>query len=245
MIIIPAIDIREGKCVRLVRGVRGSETIYSHNPAEVARRWESKGAELLHVVDIDGAFDGRPQNMEIVGEILNSVSIPIQVGGGIRDMESIRTYVSMGVNRIILGTAALENSGLIKQAVSVFPGKILVAIDAKDDKVTIEGWTEVATISPVQFVSRLEKSGVVAVIYTDTYRDGTEAGLNLEGIRRLADSTSIPVIASGGVSSIRDIKELLKLEPCGVVGVITGKAVYNGSLDLEEAIRTARGGNKY
>lgn len=241
MIIIPAIDIREGKCVRLVRGIRGSETIYSHNPAEVARKWESKGAELLHVVDIDGAFDGRPRNMEIIGEILNSVSIPIQVGGGIRDLESIRTYVSMGVNRIILGTAVLENSGFIEQALSVFSGKILVAIDAKDDRVAIEGWTELATINPIQLVSRLERSGIVAAIYTDTYRDGTEAGLNLEGIRRFAEFTSIPIIASGGVSSITDIKELLKLERCGVVGVITGRAVYNGSLDLKEAIRVARG----
>jgi phosphoribosylformimino-5-aminoimidazole carboxamide ribotide isomerase len=242
VIVIPAIDIREGKCVRLMRGMRGSETTYSDNPAEMARRWESKGAELLHIVDLDGAFDGEPRNMESIRQIVNSVHIPVQVGGGIRNRSSIATYMDMGVERIVLGTAIFKSPGLFREVCDEFSARIIVAIDARDNMVTIEGWTETTGVGPIEFVTGLEELDLVAVIYTDTHRDGMQVGLDLEGIRQLAESTPIPVIASGGVSGIEDIEALLTLEDCGVVGIITGKAIYSGSLELEQAIRVAKRG---
>lgn len=240
MIVIPAIDIKKGKCVRLTRGIKASETVYSDDPAEVAKRWVSKGAEFLHIVDLDGAFDGKPQNTVTIQQIVNSVNAPVQVGGGIRSLATIESYISMGINRIILGTVALENPVLLTEACRKYPGKIAVATDVKDGKVAVAGWTKTAEVSAINFVKRLEGVGVAIIIYTDTYRDGTEVGISLEGIRQVAKATIVPVIASGGVSSIEDIKKLVMLQDYGVVGVITGRAIYTGSLDLEEAIRVSR-----
>ncbi len=240
MIVIPAIDIKKGKCVRLTRGIKASETVYSDDPTGMAKRWVSKGAAFLHVVDLDGAFDGRPQNIVTIREIINSVDVPVQVGGGIRSLTTIESYINMGINRIILGTVALENPVLLTEACRKYPGKIAVAIDVKDAKVAVAGWTKTAEVSAIDFVKRLEGVGVAIIIYTDTYRDGTEVGISLEGIRQVAEATTVPVIASGGVSNIEDIKRLLVLQDYGVVGVITGRAIYTGSLDLEEAIRITR-----
>jgi phosphoribosylformimino-5-aminoimidazole carboxamide ribotide isomerase len=220
------------------------ETIYSENPVVMAKHWASKGAERLHVVDLNGAVTGKPFHSTLVKEMIRSVSIPVEVGGGIRNPETIDDYLSSGAGWVILGTAALRNRVLLKEACQQFPGKVILGIDAKEGKVAVEGWREVASIETIELVKEFEGMGLSALIFTDIERDGMSTGLNLESTRNLSRSTSIPVIASGGVSRIEDIVKLMELESDGVIGVITGRALYAGSLDLEEAIRLTKQGGE-
>ena len=236
MLIIPAIDLKDGKCVRLEQGLMDKATVYSDDPATTAKHWEAQSAELLHVVDLDGAFAGRPKNLDAIKAIRNAVRMPIEVGGGIRDMATIDALVTIGIDRIILGTAAIENPAFVQQACEKFPGKIIIGIDAKDGMVAIKGWAEVTKVEAVDLAKRMQEYGVIAVIYTDIKRDGMLSGPNIGATKTLAESLHIPVIASGGVSTMKDIQDLLTIRYSGVAGVITGKAIYSGSLDLKEAI---------
>jgi phosphoribosylformimino-5-aminoimidazole carboxamide ribotide isomerase len=211
-------------------------TVYSDDPATTAEHWESQGAELLHVVDLDGAFAGVPKNLDAIKAIRNAIKMPIEVGGGIRDIATINTLVSIGIDRIILGTAAIENPAFVREACQKFPGKIIVGIDAKDGMVAIRGWAEVTKVKAIDLAKQMQEYGVIAIIYTDIKRDGMLLGPNIEATRVLAKSLHIPVIASGGVSTMKDIEDLLTVRYSGVSGVITGKAIYSGSLNLREAI---------
>jgi len=240
MIIIPAIDIKGGKCVRLKQGRREEETVFSNDPVQTARHWVDAGAEWLHVVDLDGAFEKRPVSPSIVKRIRESVRVPIQVGGGIRDEDAVSMYMDMGVDRVILGTTALSNPDRVEQATARYPGRIAVGIDAKEGWVAVEGWTRTTRMQATALARRFEGLGLSAVIFTDIHRDGMQTGPNIEATRAFASAISTPVIASGGVSSLEDIRNLLPLEHAGVAGVITGKALYSGSLDLAEAIRAGK-----
>jgi phosphoribosylformimino-5-aminoimidazole carboxamide ribotide isomerase len=240
MIVIPAVDLKEGRCVRLSQGRMDQESVYSENPVQMAKHWESKGAERLHVVDLNGAVTGRPFHKPLIEEIIQSIHIPVEVGGGIRDLETIESYLSSGVEWVILGTAAFQNRNLVDEACHRFPGKVILAIDAKGGKVAIQGWNEVVALEATDLARQFEGMGLSAIIFTDIERDGMSTGLNSEMTRLLARSTSIPVIASGGVSRIEDIEHLMALESNGVVGVIVGRALYTGRLDLEEAIRITK-----
>jgi len=240
MLVIPAIDIKGGKCVRLVQGKMDQETVYSTNPVEVAKKWQSMGAEFLHLVDLDGAFAGEPKNSVAIEAIADAITIPFQVGGGIRDIEAINLYLAMGASRIILGTTALEKTWFVRDVCEQHHGQILVGIDARDGKVAIKGWEELTNKAAIELAKELEDAGVAGIIYTDISRDGMLKGPNIEGIKALAQSVKIPIIASGGVSNIEDIKRLKELESVGVVGVITGKAIYTGGLNLTEAIKVAK-----
>lgn len=236
MLIIPAIDLKEGKCVRLEQGLMDKATVYSIDPATTAKHWEAQGAELLHVVDLDGAFAGTSKNFGAIAEIRNAVAMPIEVGGGIRDMAAIRKLVSIGIDRVILGTAAIQNPSFVQAACTVFPGKIIVGIDAKDGMVAIKGWAEVTAVKATDLAKQMQDYGVIAIIYTDISRDGMLSGPNVEATRILAESLNIPVIASGGVSTIKDIQSLLDIQHSGVQGVVVGKSIYTGSLNLKQAI---------
>jgi phosphoribosylformimino-5-aminoimidazole carboxamide ribotide isomerase len=236
MIVIPAIDLKEGKCVRLLQGRMEDATVYSDNPAAMARHFEALGAELIHVVDLDGAFAGSPRNLESIKEILAAIKVPIEVGGGVRDMATISLLLELGVSRVVLGTAALEVPGLLMLACKKYPGRIVAGIDAKDGMVAVHGWSEVSRVTVYELADKMEDAGVRAIIYTDISRDGMLTGHNIEATRKLAKDVSVPIIASGGVKDVGDIKELMEIEGLGVEGVITGKAVYSGSLDLKEAI---------
>ena len=240
MIIIPAVDIKNGKCVRLVQGRKDDETVFSDDPAAMAEKWAHAGAELIHVVDLDGAFEKSPQNIDVVKKILDTVETPIQLGGGIRNEQTVRKYLEMGVKRVIIGTEAINNPEWVEQTAKNFPDGIVVGIDARNGFVAIEGWTESTRIQAVDLARRFENCGVAAINFTDIHRDGMQTGPNLEETRRLAEAINIPVVASGDVSSIKDIKNLLPLEAVGVVGVITGKALYSGTLDFKEALSLVR-----
>jgi phosphoribosylformimino-5-aminoimidazole carboxamide ribotide isomerase len=239
LIIIPAIDLKDGKCVRLAQGDFRRMTVYSENPSEIAAQWQEQGAERIHVVDLDGSLAGSPRNREAILEIVRSVRIPVEVGGGIRDIQAVASYVSSGVQWVILGTAALKNGVFVKEACRVFQGCVMIGIDAKDGMAAVEGWTEKTAAPAVDIARRYEDDGPAAIIYTDIKRDGMETGINVEATRMLARSVSIPVIASGGVAGIDDIRRVAKIEADGVMGVIVGKALYTGSLGLPEAIRAA------
>ncbi|MDA8402850.1 MAG: 1-(5-phosphoribosyl)-5-[(5-phosphoribosylamino)methylideneamino]imidazole-4-carboxamide isomerase [Desulfobacteraceae bacterium] len=236
MIVIPAIDIKNGKCVRLLQGRMDAETVFSDDPAAMGARWAAEGARLIHVVDLDGAVDKRPVNLRTIRDIIDRVHVPIQVGGGIRDMETIRMYMDQGVSRVVIGTEAIKNPDLVKNACREFPDRIVVGIDAKGGMVAIEGWTQTTGVTAVDLARQFEGCGVAAINFTDIERDGMRTGPNLKETEKLAASISIPVVASGGVSSIEDIIHLAPLEAAGVVGVITGRALYDGSLDLKAAI---------
>jgi len=240
MLIIPAIDLKEGKCVRLEQGLMDKATVYSNDPATTARHWEAQGAEVLHVVDLDGAFAGAPKNLDAIKSIRAAIKIPIEVGGGIRDIETINALISIGIDRIILGTAAIENPDFVQKACGKFPGRIIVGIDAKDGMVAIKGWAEVTKVKAVDLAKQMQDFGVTAIIYTDIKRDGMLTGPNIEATRALAESLRIPVIASGGVHTMKDIENLMAVRCKGVTGVITGKAIYSGSLNLREAIQYVR-----
>jgi phosphoribosylformimino-5-aminoimidazole carboxamide ribotide isomerase len=216
------------------------ETVYSNDPVAMAQKWAAAGAELIHVVDLDGAFAKRPQNIDAIKNILKTVNTPIQLGGGIRTERTIRMLLDMGVNRVIIGTEAINNPELVAQAARDFPGQIIVGIDARKGRVAIEGWTETTHIKAVDLARRFQNCGVAAINFTDIQRDGMQTGPNIEETRRLAEAITIPVVASGGISTIKDIEDLLPLADCGVIGVITGKALYSGTLDFKEALSVSR-----
>ena len=240
MLILPAIDLRGGNCVRLVRGDFKQETIYSEHPEENALRWEGEGAEFLHVVDLDGALAGEPQNMDAIKRILQAVKIPVEVGGGIRSMESIDRLLSIGVSRVILGSVAVHKEELVQEACSAYGNRIVVGIDAKKGIVATDGWEKSASISAVELAKKLGAFGLETIIYTDISRDGTLSGVNVTETAHLARASGIKVIASGGVKSISDIEELKKRECDGIIGVIVGKSIYEGTLSLTEAIAASR-----
>lgn len=240
MIIFPAIDLKDGLCVRLMQGDPERATVYGKDPVAMARHWEEEGAEWLHLVDLDGAFTKRPVNDSIVLEIARSVSIPVQVGGGIRTLESIDRYISGGAARVIIGTAALREPGMLEEACRRYPGRIALGLDAKEGHVAVEGWKESTRTDAAGLVMRFKGLELAAVIYTDIHRDGMQTGANIEATRRLMEMTGAPVIASGGVSNLHDIEALLDLGPLGLIGVITGRAIYEGTLDLRQAIARAR-----
>ncbi|MEN6433862.1 MAG: 1-(5-phosphoribosyl)-5-[(5-phosphoribosylamino)methylideneamino]imidazole-4-carboxamide isomerase [Smithella sp.] len=240
MVIIPAIDIKDGKCVRLAQGDFDRVTTYANNPVDMAITWMEQGAELIHIVDLDGSVAGLPRNANIVLEIAKKVDIPIQVGGGIRDMETIEFYLSNGAGSVILGTAALQDEKIIQDACDTFPEKIILGIDALKGKVAIRGWTQKTEQNAVDLARRYENHNVKAIVYTDILRDGMGTGINLEATKALAKAVSIPVIASGGVASIDDIKQLLAIDDCEIYGVIIGRALYTGAISLEEAIKESK-----
>ena len=240
MLILPAIDLRGGNCVRLVKGDFKQETIYSEHPEEIALRWEGEGAEFLHVVDLDGALAGEPQNMDAIKRILQAVTIPVEVGGGIRSMESIDRLLSIGVSRVILGSVAVHKEELVREACSAYGNRIVVGIDAKKGIVATDGWEKSASISAVELAKKLGAFGLETIIYTDISRDGTLSGVNVTETAHLARASGIKVIASGGVKSISDIEELKKRECDGIIGVIVGKSIYEGTLSLTEAIAASR-----
>ncbi|MFZ3055747.1 MAG: 1-(5-phosphoribosyl)-5-[(5-phosphoribosylamino)methylideneamino]imidazole-4-carboxamide isomerase [Smithella sp.] len=240
MIIIPAIDIKDGKCVRLAQGDFDRVTTYANNPVDMAITWMEQGAELIHIVDLDGSVAGLPRNTNIVLEIAKKVDIPIQVGGGIRDMETIEFYLSNGAGSVILGTTALQDEKIIQDACDTFPEKIILGIDALKGKVAIRGWTQKTEQNAVDLARRYENHNVKAIVYTDILRDGMGTGINLEATKALAKAVSIPVIASGGVASIDDIKQLLAIDDCEIYGVIIGRALYTGAISLEEAIKESK-----
>jgi phosphoribosylformimino-5-aminoimidazole carboxamide ribotide isomerase len=236
MIIIPAVDIKNGKCVRLLQGRMEDETVFSDDPAAMAQKWATLGAELIHVVDLDGAFEKSPQNMDAVKKIINTVATPIQLGGGIRNEQTIQVLLDLGVSRVIIGTEAITNTDWVMQTAKRFAGQVVVGIDARDGRVAIEGWTQNTQTLAVDLAKRFEDCGVAAINFTDISRDGMQTGPNIDATRRLAEAISIPVVASGGVSTIQDIQNLLPLKSVGVVGVITGKALYSGTLDFKQAL---------
>ena len=240
MIVIPAIDLKEGKCVRLEQGLMEKDTVYGHDPAAQARIWQQQGGELLHIVDLDGAFAGVPRNKAAIAAIVQAIDIPTELGGGIRDLATIEAYLALGIDRVILGTVAKENPALVQEACRLFPGRIVVGIDAKGGLVAVRGWAEVTEKNATTMAREMEGFGVSAIIYTDIARDGMLQGPNLEATQALAEAISIPVIASGGVSSLQDIENLMAIEASGVVGVITGKAIYTGALDLRAAVALTR-----
>ncbi len=239
MIIIPAIDLKGGECVRLLQGKMEKVTIFSDDPGKTAKKWEAMGAEFLHVVDLDGAFKGKPVNEKAITNILKSISIPVQLGGGIRDWDTIDNYLNLGIERVILGTAAHRNSNLVKEACRRYSGRIVVGIDARDGMVAVEGWGEITRETASDLAKKFEGYGVSAIVFTDIKRDGMLTGPNIESITDLARSINIPVIASGGVVDTDSIKNLLKIEKYGIMGIIVGRAIYDGSLDLGDAIELA------
>lgn len=240
MLILPAIDLRGGNCVRLVKGDFKQETIYSEHPEEIALRLEGEGAEFLHVVDLDGALAGEPQNMDAIKRILQAVTIHVEVGGGIRSMESIDRLLSIGVSRVILGSVAVHKEELVQEACSSYGNRIVVGIDAKKGIVATDGWEKSGGISAVELAKKLGAFGLETIIYTDISRDGTLSGVNVTETAHLARASGIKVIASGGVKSISDIEELKKRECDGIIGVIVGKSIYEGTLSLTEAIAASR-----
>ncbi len=240
MIIIPAVDIKQGKCVRLLQGRMEDTTQYSEDPLKMAQRWEKEGASLIHVVDLDGAFAKEVKNLKTIQDILLNISVPIQVGGGIRDLKTIEMYIEIGVSRVIIGSEALYHPDFVRDACKRFKGRIVVGIDARNGKVAVEGWSRTSETKAIDLAKQFESCGVSAINFTDIHRDGMQTGPNIEETAALADAVSIPIVASGGVSTIQDIKNLLKIESKGVTGVITGKALYEGTLDLKEAIRISK-----
>ncbi len=242
MLLLPAIDLTEGKCVRLYKGDLKETTVYSDNPVEIAVKWESMGAKMLHLVDLDGAFSGNQKNLEVIKNIIANIKIPVQLGGGIRNLETIEKMLDLGINRVIIGTAAVKNPQMVAEAVSKFgSAAVLVGIDSKNNKVAVEGWEEVSAKAAVDFALEIEAMGVERVVCTDISRDGTLEGLNLKGIIELAEKTKLKIIASGGVASIEDLLKVMELETMGVEGLIIGKALYTGNIDLIEALKIARG----
>ncbi len=242
MEVIPAIDLLDGKCVRLYQGDYDKSEIFNENPVEVARQWQAQGATRLHVVDLDGAKEGKSENLEAIAAIVSSISIPVQVGGGIRDRAGLVRLLELGVKRGILGTVAVENPELVTQLCQEFPQQVVVGIDARNGKVATRGWLETSEVQATELAQRMAKAGAAAIIYTDIHRDGTMQGPNLDSLRELTNSIEIPVIASGGVSSLTDLLSLLALEPLGVTGAIVGRAIYTGDIDLKEAVQAVGNG---
>jgi phosphoribosylformimino-5-aminoimidazole carboxamide ribotide isomerase len=240
VILFPAIDLKEGLAVRLEQGDMTRATIFHRDPAAQARAFEVAGFEYLHIVDLDGAFAGKPVNAAAVERILETVGLPIQLGGGVRDMATIEAWLGKGVNRVIIGTAAVRNPELVRQAAKAFPGRVAVGLDARDGKVAVEGWAETSALTALAIARRFEDAGVAAIIYTDIARDGLLKGLNLDASIALAEAISIPVIASGGLASVDDIKALLEPRAKKLEGAIAGRALYDGRLDAQGALKLIR-----
>jgi phosphoribosylformimino-5-aminoimidazole carboxamide ribotide isomerase len=241
MILFPAIDLKDGLVVRLEQGDMARATIFNRDPAEQAHAFEEQGFRHLHVVDLDGAFAGKPQNAVAIERILETVGLCVQLGGGIRDMATIEGWLDKGVDRVIIGTAAVRDPGLVKEAARAFPKRVAVGLDARDGKVAVDGWAETSELSALDLARRFEDAGVAAIIYTDIARDGLLKGLNLDATIALADAISIPVVASGGLASIEDVKRLLEPRAKKLQGAIAGRALYDGRLDPAEALRLIRG----
>jgi phosphoribosylformimino-5-aminoimidazole carboxamide ribotide isomerase len=240
MILFPAIDLKEGLAVRLEQGDMARATVFHRDPAAQARAFELQGFEYLHIVDLDGAFAGKPVNAAAVDRILESVGLPVQLGGGVRDMATVEAWLDKGVTRVIVGTAAVRNPELVREAAREFPGRVAVGLDARDGKVAVEGWAETSELSVLEIAKRFEDAGVAAIIYTDIARDGLLKGLDLDATIVLADEISIPVIASGGLASIDDIKAMLEPRAKKLEGAIAGRAIYDGRLDSADALTMIR-----
>lgn len=240
MILFPAIDLKEGLAVRLEQGDMARATIFHRDPAAQARAFEQQGFEYLHIVDLDGAFAGMPMNAAAVDRILETVGIPVQLGGGVRDTATVENWLEKGIDRIIIGTAAVRDPPFVKQAARDYPGRIAVGLDARDGKVAVEGWAETSELSVLDIARRFEDVGVSAIVYTDIARDGMLQGLNLDATVALAEAIRIPIIASGGLASIEDIKELISPRAGKLAGAIAGRALYDGRLDAAEALKLIR-----
>ena len=236
MILFPAIDLKNGQCVRLEQGDMARATVFNLDPAAQAKTFETQGFEYLHVVDLDGAFAGKPVNAQAVEAMLKVVKFPVQLGGGIRDLATVEAWLSKGIRRVIIGTAAVRDPALVKEAAKKFPGQVAVGLDARDGKVAVEGWAETSTVTALDIAQRFEDAGVAAIIFTDIARDGLLKGLNLEATIALADAISIPVIASGGLASIDEVKALLTPRAKKLEGAISGRALYDGRIDPAEAL---------
>lgn len=241
MRIYPAIDLRNGKCVRLTEGRFDKETVFADDPAEMAVKWAKAGAEYLHVVDLDGAVAGESKNLEVIKKIVSAVDIPVQVGGGIRSMQNIEQMLAIGVKRVILGSAAVKNPDLVREACLKYPDRIVVGIDAKDGYAAINGWENKSAVTAVDLACSMADLGVKTIIFTDISKDGTLSGVNVQATAELAKRSGLEIIASGGVSSLSDIEALLKYESCGIGGCIVGKAIYTGKIFLADAIKLAGG----
>jgi phosphoribosylformimino-5-aminoimidazole carboxamide ribotide isomerase len=236
MLIIPAIDLKDGACVRLKQGRMEDDTVFSDDPIGVAAQWVEQGARRLHLVDLNGAFAGEPVNGDIVRAIATRwPELPVQIGGGIRSLETIEAYVRAGVSYVILGTKAVKEPAFVREACRAFPGKIIVGIDAKDGWVATDGWAEVSCVQAVDLARQFKADGISSIVYTDIARDGMMQGVNVEATAKLARDSGLPIIASGGVTNLDDIRGLLKVRSDGVIGTITGRAIYEGTLDLAEA----------
>ncbi len=243
MNLYPAIDLKDGNCVRLLRGEMDAATVFNENPANQAAAFKMAGFKRIHLVDLNGAFEGKPVNAQAVENILKATDVPSQLGGGIRDLETIEMWLGKGISRVILGTIALRNPQIVRDACKAFPGQIAVGIDARDGMVAVEGWAETSETSALDLARKFEDAGVEAIIYTDIDRDGALQGVNVEATQQLASSISMPVIASGGVASIKDIEDLLKVQDSGIEGVIIGRALYDGRVDPSEALKLVEQSN--
>ncbi|MDA0730475.1 MAG: 1-(5-phosphoribosyl)-5-[(5-phosphoribosylamino)methylideneamino]imidazole-4-carboxamide isomerase [Proteobacteria bacterium] len=241
MLIIPAIDLKEGKCVRLKQGLMDQSTVFSEHPAEMAKKWFLSGARRLHLVDLDGAFSGKPMNLSAIKEIISELGqqIPIQLGGGIRSLETIEKFLDSGLDSVIIGTAAITQPGFLHEACYAFPGQIMVGLDAKDGDVAINGWSKLTGHNVIDLAQKFEEYGVESIIYTDIGRDGMLTGVNIDATVKLTEAVSIPVVASGGVSDLKDIEALCEVSNIGIRGVITGRAIYEGTLNFEAAQQLA------
>jgi phosphoribosylformimino-5-aminoimidazole carboxamide ribotide isomerase len=237
VLIIPAIDLKDGRCVRLKQGDMSTATVFSDDPVAMARHWAAEGAKRLHVVDLNGAVAGRPKNEKVIRDIVAAVGekLQIQLGGGIRDLDTIESYIDAGVALVVIGTAAVKNPGFLSDAAYAFPGHIIAGLDAKDGKVAVEGWSKMTGHDVVDLAKKYEEFGVEALIYTDIGRDGMMSGVNIEATLKLAQAIKTPIIASGGLSSIKDVEAVCKLVPEGIIGAIAGRALYEGKLDLKKA----------
>ena len=242
MLVIPAIDLKDGKCVRLKQGRMEDETIFSDDPVAMAARWVEAGARRLHLVDLNGAFEGKPVNADVIGAIVDAFpDLPIQVGGGIRDEDTIQTYLERGVRYVILGTQAVNVPHFVSDVCAEFAGHIIVGLDAKDGKVAIDGWSKLSGHDVIDLAQHFQNDGVEAIVYTDIGRDGMMSGVNIEATVKLAQSITIPVIASGGITNLEDIRRLCEVADEGIMGAITGRAIYEGTLDFAEAQKLADG----
>ncbi|MFH1058481.1 MAG: 1-(5-phosphoribosyl)-5-[(5-phosphoribosylamino)methylideneamino]imidazole-4-carboxamide isomerase [Pseudomonadota bacterium] len=241
MEVIPAVDLKGGRCVRLKQGRMEDETVFSPDPVAMARRWQDLGARRLHVVDLDGAVAGRPANAGVIAAICAALSIPVQLGGGVRDLAGLKAALALGVDRVILGTLAAKEPELVLAMAAEHPGRVVIGIDARDGKVAVAGWTETSALDFIELAKHYDRPEVAAVVFTDISRDGMHSGVNLDSTRRLCESIGRPVIAAGGVHDLDDVRRLLPLAPLGLAGCITGRAIYEGSLDLAQALALAAG----
>jgi phosphoribosylformimino-5-aminoimidazole carboxamide ribotide isomerase len=241
MLIIPAIDIKDGRCVRLKQGDMNDATVFSEDPAAMARHWLSQGAKRLHVVDLNGAAAGKPKNESVIRNIVDAVGeqLPIQLGGGLRDLDTIEHYLDLGVAYVVIGTAAVKNPGLLQDACTAFSGHVIVALDAKDGKVAVEGWSKMTGHDVIDLALKFQEYGVESIIYTDIGRDGMLTGVNMDATLKLARELRVPIIASGGLTNLGDVEALCKVEQEGISGVITGRAIYQGTLDFKQALALA------